>query len=79
VAARGAARAAAAWQSADLLRLPRPAKRPPAGTGWIHETKHAGFRIVAYPEANGGNGGPKWIEKGGGYYSQCNKRLKGQA
>ncbi len=24
------------------------------------------------------NGGLKWIEKGGGYYSECNKRLKGQ-
>ncbi|WP_201831848.1 hypothetical protein [Microvirga zambiensis] len=24
-----------------------------------------------------GNGGLKWIEKGGGYYSQCNARLKG--
>ena len=23
------------------------------------------------------NGGMKWIEKGGGYYSECNKRLKG--
>jgi hypothetical protein len=23
-------------------------------------------------------GGLKWIEKGGGYYSECNKRLKGQ-
>jgi hypothetical protein len=23
------------------------------------------------------NGGLKWIEKGGGYYSECNKRLKG--
>ena len=30
-------------------------------------------------KANGGNGGLKWIEKGGGYYSQCNKRLKGAA
>ena len=28
-------------------------------------------------KANNGNGGLKWIEKGGGYYSQCNKRLKG--
>jgi len=28
-------------------------------------------------KANGGNGGLKWIEKGGGYYSQCNSRLKG--
>lgn len=30
-------------------------------------------------QAAGGasNGGLKWIEKGGGYYSQCNARLKG--
>jgi hypothetical protein len=28
-------------------------------------------------KANGGNGGLKWIEKGGGYYSECNKHLKG--
>jgi hypothetical protein len=25
------------------------------------------------------NGGMKWIAKGGGYYSECNKRLKGAA
>jgi hypothetical protein len=25
------------------------------------------------------NGGLKWIQKGGGYYSMCNKRLKGAA
>ena len=23
------------------------------------------------------NGGLKWIQKGGGYYSECSKRLKG--
>jgi hypothetical protein len=28
-------------------------------------------------KAGNGNGGMKWIEKGGGYYSQCNSRLKG--
>lgn len=28
-------------------------------------------------KAYGGNGGLKWITKGGGYYSQCNKVLKG--
>ena len=28
-------------------------------------------------KVNNGNGGLKWIEKGGGYYSECNKRLKG--
>ncbi len=27
-------------------------------------------------KAGGGNGGLNWIQKGGGYYSQCNKKLK---
>ncbi|MDB5533412.1 MAG: hypothetical protein JWO28_1727, partial [Hyphomicrobiales bacterium] len=30
----------------------------------------------ANKETNG-NGGLKWIQKGGGYWSQCNTRLKG--
>ena len=30
-------------------------------------------------KAGNGNGGLKWIQKGGGYYSECNKRLKGTA
>lgn len=29
-------------------------------------------------KANGGNGNLKWIQKGGGYWSQCNTRLKGE-
>ena len=28
-------------------------------------------------KATNANGGLKWIQKGGGYYSECNKRLKG--
>ena len=28
-------------------------------------------------KANNANGGMKWIQKGGGYYSECNKHLKG--
>jgi bifunctional non-homologous end joining protein LigD len=28
--------------------LPRPAREPPAGPGWIHEIKHDGFRILAH-------------------------------
>jgi hypothetical protein len=28
-------------------------------------------------KASNGNGGMTWIQKGGGYYSECNKRLKG--
>ena len=31
--------------------LPRPAKLPPAGPGWIHEIKHDGFRILAELDA----------------------------
>jgi len=30
-------------------------------------------------KATNGNGGMKWIERGGGYYSACNKHLKGPA
>jgi hypothetical protein len=30
-------------------------------------------------KATGANGGLKWIQKGGGYYSECAKKLKGAA
>jgi bifunctional non-homologous end joining protein LigD len=33
--------------------LPSPAKRPPAGSDWIHEIKHDGFRIMARRDAVG--------------------------
>ena len=29
-------------------------------------------------KANNANGGLNWIQKGGGYYSECNKHLKGE-
>jgi bifunctional non-homologous end joining protein LigD len=32
--------------------LPRPAKEPPSGPGWIHEIKHDGFRIVAHRDGD---------------------------
>jgi bifunctional non-homologous end joining protein LigD len=35
------------------LCLPRPARKPPAGPGWIHEIKHDGFRILAERNARG--------------------------
>jgi hypothetical protein len=28
-------------------------------------------------KANNANGGLKWVQKGGGYWSQCNKKLMG--
>jgi len=33
--------------------LPRPAREPPAGPGWIHEIKHDGFRILARRDERG--------------------------
>ena len=30
-------------------------------------------------KASNANGGVKWIQKGGGYYSECTKKLKGAA
>jgi hypothetical protein len=30
-------------------------------------------------KAGNANGGLRWIQKGGGYYSECNKHLKGAA
>lgn len=30
-------------------------------------------------KSTNGNGGLKWIQKGGGYYSECTKKLKGAA
>jgi hypothetical protein len=35
------------------LCLPRAAKRPPIGPGWIHEIKHGGVRILAERDAAG--------------------------
>ena len=32
--------------------LPRKAKEPPNGPGWIHEIKHDGFRILARKDGN---------------------------
>jgi hypothetical protein len=29
-------------------------------------------------KASNANGGLKWVERGGGYYSECNKRLRAQ-
>jgi len=43
-----------------------------AGKGRMHTCVD---QYNANKTANG-NGGMKWIEKGGGYYSECNKKLK---
>jgi hypothetical protein len=72
---------------------PSPAPPPPVATGnamfpnvvspkYSTETAgkarmHTCLDQYNANKANNGNGGLRWIEKGGGYYSECNKRLKG--
>jgi hypothetical protein len=36
------------------------------------------YRLNKASNAGNANGGLKWVQKGGGYYSECNRRLKGQ-
>ena len=37
----------AADQASFIERcLPSPASKPPAGSNWIHETKHDGYRLI---------------------------------
>jgi hypothetical protein len=43
-----------------------------AGKGRMHTCRDQ-YRAN---KATNGNGGLKWIQKGGGYYSECNKSLK---
>jgi len=73
----------------------KPAAAPPVVTGNImfpptvsskYSTESAGKARMhtcrdqyEANKANNANGGLKWIQKGGGYYSECNKHLKGQA
>jgi hypothetical protein len=38
-----------------------------------------GEKPVSINKAGDANGGLKWLQKGGGYYSQCVKKLKSAA
>jgi hypothetical protein len=84
---------ASAPPPSSTASAPPPSAPPPVASGPVrfpsavspkYSTMSAGKarmetcldQYKANKETNG-NGGLKWIEKGGGYYSQCNKRLKG--
>jgi hypothetical protein len=47
--------------------LPRLAKEPPAGPGWIHEIKHDGFRIIAQRDA----AGVRLVTRNGYNFADC--------
>ena len=88
-----AAPVSASPSAADTAALPRPAATPtkPAGAAVFPHAVAAKYasekpgrarmhtcrdQYRANKAANE-NGGLKWIKKGGGYYSQCLKTLKG--
>ena len=52
--------------------LPKYASEKP-GTARMHTCRDQ----YQANKASGGNAGLPWIKKGGGYYSECNRRLKG--
>jgi hypothetical protein len=92
-AAAPAAAPAAAAPAAPKAAEAKPAAAPAASVGnavypsavdpkYAKETAgkarmHTCVDQYNVNKASNGNGGLKWIEKGGGYYSECNKKLKG--
>ena len=53
---------------------PKYAKEPPGKA-----RMHTCVDMYNANKSGNGNGGLKWIQKGGGYYSECTKKLKGAA
>jgi hypothetical protein len=92
-AAAPAAAAAAAPAATAARPAPRTATAPAAPVGnaifpsavspkYANESagkarEHTCLDQSQANKATNTNGGLKWIMKGGGYYSECNKRLKG--
>jgi len=88
-----AATAAAPAAEAKPTAAPKPSTPAPTATGlatfptaidpkYAKETPgkarmHTCVDMYNANKSGTGNGGLKWIQKGGGYYSECNKRLKG--
>ncbi len=80
-------------QEGSRARAPRPRRRRPGGNAvfpsavdpkYAKETAgkarmHTCVDQYNANKATNANGGLKWIQKGGGYYSECNKKLKGAA
>ena len=90
-AASAAPREAAAKPKPEAKSAAAPAAPAPAGNAvfpnavdpkYSKETAHKGRFKTCNDQyntnkASNANGGLKWIQKGGGYYSECNKKLKG--
>ena len=62
---------------------PKVAKRPPAGSGWVHELKHDGYRLQIHARdgrvrlytMNGAN----WSDPLSTHCGRCGAQIKGHA
>jgi hypothetical protein len=59
------------------LRCHRKCRVPEGGESPGKARMHTCLDQYKANKSADGNGGLKWIAKGDGYYSECNKRLKG--
>ncbi|EGP08792.1 hypothetical protein CSIRO_1544 [Bradyrhizobiaceae bacterium SG-6C] len=84
--------AKAAKEAPKAAEAPKPAAAPAAAGAAVYPTAispkysketagkarmHTCVDQYNANKATNANGGLKWIQKGGGYYSECTKRLKG--
>lgn len=84
--------AAAPKEAPKAAEAPKPAAAPAAAGAAVYPTAvspkyssetagkarmHTCVDQYNANKATNANGGLKWIQKGGGYYSECTKRLKG--
>ena len=75
--AKPAAKPAAATTAAGGAVFPKAVDAKYASQSAGKQRMHTCLDQYHVNKANNGNGGLKWIQKGGGYYSQCNTILKG--
>lgn len=78
-AAKPAAPVAAAPAAAGSAVFPTAVSAKYANESAGKQRMHTCLDQYKANKASNGNGGLKWIQKGGGYYSECNKRLGGGA
>ncbi|MFC7399074.1 hypothetical protein ACFQU1_17860 [Chelatococcus sp. GCM10030263] len=76
-AARSAAAPAAATTNSGSVVFPTSVSTKYADQPASKARMHTCLDQYKVNKASGGNGSLRWVQKGGGYYSECNKRLKG--
>jgi hypothetical protein len=74
-------KAKCAAPSGPSAYLPGPVFPPRVAPRYADEPPGKGRRLTCLDQyrankASNANGGLKWVQKGGGYYSECNRRLK---